>query len=93
MQAPFKDPILQPLQQEFNTRMSKVRVTVEWLFGDISNWFAFLDFKKDLKLNLSVVGKMYLVSALMANARTCLHGNLTSDYFGCEPPLLEEYFI
>ena len=93
LQAPFKEPRLQPIQQEFNTRMSRTRVTVEWLFGDISSWFAFLDFKKNLKLNLSAVGKMYLVCALLTNARTCLYGNLTSDYFGCEPPILEEYFV
>ena len=93
LQGPFKELNLTPIQEEFNTRMSKTRITVEWLFGDISNWFAFLDFKKNLKLNLSAVGKMYLVCALMANARTCLYGNLTSDYFGCEPPLLEEYLV
>ena len=41
--------------------MSEVRVAVEWVFGDILNYFAFLDFKKDLKVGLSAVGKMYIV--------------------------------
>lgn len=41
----------------FNLVMSFVRVLVEWLFGDIFNLFKFLDFKKNLKLGLSVVGK------------------------------------
>ena len=36
---------------------------------------------------------MYLVTDLMANARTCLNENLTPDYFGCEPPSLVEYFV
>ena len=83
---------LQPLEQQFNTAMSKVRVSGEWLFGDICNWFAFMDFKKNLKLNLSAVGKMYLVCALLTNARTCLYSNMTSDFFNCEPPSIEEYF-
>lgn len=30
--------------------MSKVRVFVEWVFGDIINYFKFLDFKKNLKV-------------------------------------------
>ena len=45
--------------------MSKVRINVEWIFGDIINYFKFLDFKKDLKLQLSAIGKMYLVCAIL----------------------------
>ena len=71
--------------------MSGVRTSVEWLFGDITNWFAFMDYKKNLKLNLSAVGKMYLVCGILRNARTCLYGCMTSDYFNCESPELEDY--
>ena len=31
-----------------------------------------------MKLNLSAIGKMYIVSALLENARTCLYGNIVS---------------
>ena len=92
LQAPFFNPITAN-QKAFNKSMSQVRVSVEWLFGDIINWFKFLDFKKNLKIGLSAVGKMYLTCALLTNARTCLYGNLTSEYFGCEPPSLENYFL
>ena len=37
--------------------MSQVRVSVEWLFGDIVNYFKFLDFKKNLKIGMSSIGK------------------------------------
>ena len=40
-----------------------------------------MDFKKTLKIGLSSVGKMYVVSALLRNALTCLYGNQTSDFF------------
>ena len=70
-----------PQQEEFNKSMSEVRVAVEWLFGDMINWFAFLDFKKKHKIYLSAVGKMYLVCALLTNARTCMYGKHTSEYF------------
>jgi hypothetical protein len=71
--------------------MSSVRVSVEWLFGDIANYFKFMDFKKNLKIGLSSVGKFYLVSALLRNALTCLYHNQTSKFFGMEPPTLYEY--
>lgn len=45
--------------------MSAVRSSVEWLFGDIINYFKFLNFKKSLKIGLSSIGKMYIVSALL----------------------------
>ena len=66
--------------QNFNGSMSKVHSSVEWIFRDIINYFKFLDFKKDLKLNLSPIGKMYIVCALLRNALTCLYGNTTSDF-------------
>ena len=73
--------------------MSTVRVSVEWVFGDIINYFKFLDFKKNLKIGLSAVGKMYIICALLHNARICLYGSETSHYFQCEPPIIESYFM
>ena len=37
--------------------MSKVRVSVEWFFREKVNYFAFMDFKKNLKVELGAVGK------------------------------------
>lgn len=82
LQAPFRHGILTPMMEGYNAEMSSVRVTVEWLFGNIINDFKFLDFKKKLKIGTSNVGKMYLVCALLHNAVTCLYGNSTSECFG-----------
>ena len=56
LQAPFRGAVLTPDQQAWNKSMKEVRVSVEWIFGDIVNYFKFLDFKKDLKIGLSSVG-------------------------------------
>ena len=77
----------------FNQSMSQVRIAVERVFGDIINYFKFLDFKKNLKIGLSAVGKFYIVSALLRNALTCLYGNSTSNFFQLDPPALNEYFL
>ena len=45
LQAPFRNPVLTQEMQAFNSAMSSVRVSVEWLFGDIINYFKFIDLK------------------------------------------------
>ena len=72
LQAGFKGANLTPQEVIFNQRMSEVRVAVEWVFGDILNSFKFLDFKKNLKVGLSPIGKVYIICALLCNARNCL---------------------
>lgn len=92
LQAPFRDnPLTAPMQQ-FNKSMSVVRSSVEWIFGDIVCSFKFIDFKKNLKIGLSAVGKYYVVSALLRNALTCMYSNGAAKFFGVDPPSLEEYF-
>ena len=57
LQAPFRHGVLTPMMEQYNFDMGSVRVTVEWLFGDIINDFKFLDFKKNLKIGMSSVRK------------------------------------
>lgn len=92
LQSPFRYGELTPDMLAYNQAMSSVRVSVEWLFGDIVDYFKFLDFKKNLKIGMSSMGKLYLVSALLQNAITCLYGNTTSEFFDLQPPSLEFYF-
>ena len=42
-------------EKAFNKAMSKVRVSVEWIFGEIAEYFAFIDFKKNQKIGLQQV--------------------------------------
>ena len=93
LQGPFKGARLTLDQEAWNTSMSKARVKVEWIFADVVNYFKFLDFKKNLKIGLSAVGKMYVSCAIILNAHTCLYGSTTSNYFGVDPPILDQYFL
>ena len=92
VQSPFKDVQLTEYMQEFNKSMSSVRVSVEWAFGHVTNSFQALDFKRNLKIGLSMVGKMYVVCVLLRNGITCLYGSQTSEFFYVQPPTLDEYF-
>ena len=77
LQTPFRHVPLVPPTDAFNASMSSVRVSVEWLFGNVINSFKFLDYKKNFKIGLSSIGKMYVTSVLLRNALTCLYGNQT----------------
>ena len=92
LQVPYRCAGMTPQMEEYNKTMSTVRISVEWIFGDIINYFKFLDFKKNLKISLSAVGKMYIVCAIMRNALTCMYGNSTSEFFSLDPPSLNDYF-
>ena len=92
LQGPYKNRNPTQQMQMYNEAMSEVRIAVEWMFGSICNYFKFIDFKKQMKVNLSSVGKMYFACALMQNAHTCLYGNQVSEMFEVNPPTLDEYF-
>ena len=67
-------------------------MSLEWVFKEIVTYFKFIDFKKDLRIGLSPVGKTYAVCALLQIALTCLYDSNTAKYFGIEPPTFEFYF-
>lgn len=77
----------------YNIVMSVVRFFVEWLFGDIINYFKFLDFKKNLKIGLSSIGKMYIVFVFFQNVFICFYGNEMVIFFDFDLLILEEYFL
>ena len=93
LQGLFRDAYLTPQKQLYKQSMNSVRTSVEWLFADVQNYFKFIEFKKNLKVGLGSFGKMYVVSALLRNALTCLYGNETSQYFQLDPPSLQDYFV
>ena len=93
LMSPFREaavPVLTLDMMAFNTAMSEVRLTVsvERLFDDLAEYSKFIDFKNNLKLGMSALGKQYIVSALYRNI---LYGNSTSELFQLEHPTLLEY--
>ena len=67
LQKPFYGARLNDQQEEFNTAMTSVRKSVEWLFGDVINYFKFMDIKTNLKIALSPAWQMYVVCAILQN--------------------------
>ena len=92
LQAPFRVGVLTRQMEIFKEKMSALRESVELLFADIIDYFKFRDFKKNLRIGLSQVGKIYIVCAILRNALTCLYSSTTAEYFGVDPPSLQDYF-
>ena len=92
LQAPFRVGVLTRQMEIFKEKMSAVRESVELLFADIIDYFKFRDFKKNLRIGLSQVGKICIVCAILRNALACLYSSTTAEYFGVDPPSLQDYF-
>ena len=56
LQVRYQGAQLNNDKQSFKASMSTVRTAVEWVFGDITSYFAFLYFRKNLKIGLSSIG-------------------------------------
>ena len=52
-------------------------MSVEWSFGEISRYWAFTDFKKNMKVYKSPVGKLYIIAAFLTNCLACVKGRKT----------------
>ncbi|XP_055342334.1 uncharacterized protein LOC129590913, partial [Paramacrobiotus metropolitanus] len=80
-----------PLKEALNEAMSTVRESVEWGFKEVVKEFAFVDFKKQMKIFENPVNKIFRIAVLLTNCRNCLYPNQASQYFNLEPPFLKEY--
>lgn len=62
--------------------MSAVRIAVAWNFGILKRLWAFIDYKKELKLQLSSVGKFIRIAMLLTNCHCCYNlSNQISSFF------------
>lgn len=83
---------LSPELHDFHVRMSRVRVTVEWGFKEVSMLFPALRFSGAQRIYLSALGRQYRVAVILTNAITCFYGsNETSIFFGLTPPSIEHF--
>lgn len=74
-----------------NQKMKGLRNTSEWGMWEVAGAWQFLNYKANLKVFLSPVAKLWPVGAILANCKTCLYGNKTSNYLNCTPPVMEDY--
>lgn len=89
--TPYKGNNLTEEQADFNRQMSEVRISAEWGFQKVLQLFAFVDFKKNLKVQLQPIAAYYLCATILTNCHTCLNRSVASFFFDVRPPTLAEY--
>jgi hypothetical protein len=85
---------LPPHASAFNNIVCPLRTSVEWGYEKIIKYWAFLDFKKQMKIGRSGIIAMWHMAVFLTNIVTCAKGgNQISTYFNLAPPSLENYVI
>jgi hypothetical protein len=82
----FRCPAAGSEEAIWNTQMSKVRETVEWLFKEIITKWSFLDFRASMKVFQFPVAKYFAVGAFLTNLHCCIYGSERAAYFNCVAP-------
>jgi len=88
---PMHATALTPAQGDWNTSMSRVRIMIEWQFGETVEQFSSLAWKRRQKVLASPVHKWYLNCVFLNNLLNTSYPNAISQYFDLEPPSLEKY--
>jgi hypothetical protein len=82
---------LTPEQVHINGKLNSARVSVEHCINDIKNRFAYINYKRDMKLRMQNLTKLLTVTVLLSNCYTCLQGSQISLTYLLRPPRLEDY--
>ena len=77
--------------ERYNEAMSAVRMSVDWLFGNIVNFSNFSILRKISEVLLVQLEKCTLC-AILRNAITCMYTSSTSEHFALDSPTIEDYF-
>ena len=82
---------LSEAQKEFNDWLSAHRITVEQIFGFITNTWKKNTLTLELRPQIEAVAAWYAVSVLLVNIKSCLRGNVASKRYQINTPTLEQY--
>ena len=75
----------------YNRAMNRCRTSVEWGFGLTAMWCPYTTVAAYAKIGCTSTGAHYRDAICMTNLLSCLRGNITSNYFRCMPPKIENY--
>ena len=91
MEVPYQGSNLSEEQKSLNKAMAASRITVEWIFKEVKQYWSTMDYKRKLRVGEFPVGALYIAAMLLTNFRNCVYPNPIAQYFSCRPPTLEEY--
>jgi hypothetical protein len=88
----FKGQNLPAASEAFNRVMCPLRTCVEWGYSKIVRYWAFVDYHKQMKIQLVRVEVVWHTAVFLTNSLLCARGyNKICIYFDLPPPKLEEF--
>jgi hypothetical protein len=88
----YRGQHLPPVSVAFNAVMCPIQMFMEWGYEKVVHYWAFLDFKKQMKIQQSAIIPMWHLAIFFTSCLTCEKGgDPISKYFDVPPPSLEEY--
>jgi hypothetical protein len=69
--------------------MSACRQSIEWNYGDLFRFWAFIDFNHSLNIRKSQISMYCSATIILRNSHVTMNGNRTSQFFSCTPPNFE----
>jgi len=79
-------------QRVYNYFGSRGRVTVEWFFGNVQQYWATVCKWKTMRLHAVPVPRYMRAAVFLSNCINCHYPNQMESYFDCKPPSLRTYF-
>ena len=72
--------------------LSATRTSVEWMFGIIEQLFPFVGQWKKMRVFGTSPEEKFKAACVLAQVHNCFYPNQVSQFFGIQPPTLEELF-
>jgi nuclease HARBI1 len=91
MEAPYEGSNLSEEQKYLNKAMSASRITVEWNFKEVKQYWSTMDYNIKLRGGECPECALCTAAMLLTTCRNCVYPNTTAQYFPCRPLTLEEY--
>jgi len=87
----FAGSRLSRAELQFNKKMNRLRVTVEWGFGLLITLWSYFDLKRQMKVPLTPIASFYRIAVLLTNIHSCMYGNETCRFFQTDMPEFRIY--
>jgi hypothetical protein len=76
----------------YNQLHSSTRIAVEWGFGKVVRYFAYINYKYSMKVHLQPIALYYRIAVLFTNIHTCMNqSSQAATLFNCNIPTLQQY--
>lgn len=72
-------------------QLTRARIMVEQMFGELKGMFAFVTYRRQLSLRRSPIPTLIRIAVLLFNCKRCFNRTHTERFYGIRPPTIENY--